>query len=101
MVRVPDAPSEVAGVVLAVEAAGGVVFAGGAGVAAAAGGVAEASAAAACSSMSACGCSSAIRSFARCTHFCSLGRFSFSRYCRYAATAPLAWPDWRSDSARP
>ena len=65
------------------------------------GGAVTASAAAACSSMSACGWSSAMRSFARCTHFCSVGRFSFSRYCRYAATAPRAWPDWRSDSARP
>ena len=43
----------------------------------------------------------AIRSFALSTHFCSLGRFSFSRYCRYAAIAPRAWPDWRNDSARP
>src|SRR5207302_6052043 len=36
-------------------------------------GAVTASAAAACSSMSACGCSSAMRSFARCTHFCSVG----------------------------
>src|SRR5437016_5868154 len=37
------------------------------------GGAVTAIAAAACSSTSACGWSSAMRSFARCTHFCSVG----------------------------
>ena len=64
-------------------------------------GAAVAGAAAALSSISAWGCNSAMRSLARCTHFCSLGRFSFSKYCLYAAIAPRAWPDWRRHSARP